>query len=113
MDIVLSKTDSLLSWAIVNASSNLANKEGKDLLEVIPDVGKRLEVVMTINGVEVDLENTFKEMRKQDERRIEAAAKEMINEKIGELDNFIESVRRGIIEKLENDFGVKVDEDNY
>ena len=71
----------LLEWMVINAVTKKAENE---LMKKIPKDGK-WELKFTMEGVELPILETFKELESNHEEHIKENAKELINEKFNDM----------------------------
>ena len=109
-DIDFDKADEFLQFMIVEAASAEADKQKKDITEVFPDIGKKCDVVFTLNGVNMPLEPVFKHMYKQFDDLIASKAKELIEDKLFEHNEFLKKIGNTIKRDMLKKLNLEVDE---
>lgn len=93
------KTCSFLDWVFIHA---ITLKEAASKIKNFH--ADTYDISFTVNGVELPIIKTFQNLGKQDERRIQEAAKKLVEEKFADLDNdlsdIFEDVKNTYLEKL-------------
>lgn len=102
----------LLCWFIIETMTRRANQvDGHgDITKSFPDMdATKLEVKMTINGVEVPVMDTFRQVEEQFDRIVAKAASDMLKEKLNDgVDKFNQIVDNALHDFHEK-LGVELD----
>lgn len=109
-EIKFDEVDEFLQYVLVEAASAEADRQKKDLTEVFPDVGVRCDVVLTYNGVEMPLEPVFKFIKDQLDRLIAEKAKELIEERFAEHNEFLSNIEQTIKGDMLKKLSLEVEE---
>ena len=92
------KKDSLLSHMVINAMSNLVARELS--VEGKTEEGTVIDVKLTANGRELNLQSFVDHWQSQVERMIKEEANEILGEKIAEMSDEVENKLEEIKNKL-------------
>jgi hypothetical protein len=88
-----------LEYCFINAASKLSAREFAALVESQTD-GK-FDIKLMVNGFELPLMETFKEIEKQKQRMIYEEAQDQVEEKFAHLENIFLETIDDLREKLE------------
>ncbi|KKN33237.1 hypothetical protein LCGC14_0805760 [marine sediment metagenome] len=80
------KENSLFDWFFIHAITLKDKQSGRKIINSMdrPKDGK-WDIKLTIEGIELPLLKTFKDLEKQDDRRIKEKAVELIQEKLNRI----------------------------
>lgn len=99
--------DTFLSYCMVNAVTH-ANK----VLEITEKCSDgNYDVQFIINGVELPLEKTFKDIEKQIDDMVEKKAYDLIKEKLGDLTNIADEITEDLKRKAKEKLNLQYEED--
>lgn len=87
-----------------------ADRQKKDITEVFPDISERCEVSFKYNDVELPLEPVFAHMYKQFDDLVTAKAKELVEDKLFNHNEFLETISETIKRDMLKKLGLVPDE---
>jgi len=96
----IQKQCNFLEYCFINAASKMSEKKFKALVKSHDGEG-RWDIKLVVNGFELPLLETFKDIEKQRERMIEEAAKEQVENKLGNIENIFTDTIDDLREKLQ------------
>jgi hypothetical protein len=117
-DLNLQGEDGFLSWFVVHGIAGLAPSSesyNKIAATAIANKGEHT-VSLTVDGVELPVVQTFRDLNKQDERRIAEKAAELLEAKLGDklmpIEDLLEALRKEILRTAKKDLGIQLDEES-
>ena len=110
-----------MGWFVIHSITRHALKNGKtffgDIKEWGKDLGKNIEITYSINGIELDFIECWKDYEKVWSREIRKKAKEMITKKTWDMFNGIREkankLEKHVKEKIDELFPDLINEDDY
>lgn len=108
--------DDLPGRALITVMTNYCEEHGGDILSVFKmKPGEvNLNVVFTVNGVEVSLRKVLDQWHKQRDEWLVRAARKLLEDRFGKISNMLENVERSIKDEIFNVFpDLRRDEDHW
>lgn len=99
--------DDLPGRALITVMTHYCEEHGGDILSVFkmkPGEKVGLNVVFTVNGVEVSLRKVLEQWHKQRDEWLVRAARKLLEDRFSKISNMLENVERSIKDEIFNVF---------
>lgn len=102
----MEERDTFLGYCLINSVTHKYKDKEMDL----PKTGEGYNVQFIVNGVELPLHETFKDIENQIDRMVEEKAFELIKEKFADIENILTEITECLKEKARERLNLKTNE---